>query len=143
MTVLGIDYGRARLGLAISDASGLLASPLETLAVKHPRAAIPTLKEIARARQIETIVVGLPLDANGEDGDMAKEVRAWAGSVARATGARIVFVDERFTSQWTDRIISERESRGQRRALHERHDALAAAAILQTHLDASRMKAPQ
>lgn len=138
MAILGVDYGRARLGLAVSDGLGLLAAPLPTLTVKHPRAAIPDLKSIVAQYNVNTVVVGLPLDQNGDEGDMAKEIRTWATTLQRATQADIAFIDERFTSKWADRVAADRISKKSRERLREKSDMIAAQAILQTYLDTRR-----
>lgn len=135
MRVLAVDYGRTHLGLALSDASANIAMPLKTWLVKHPRAAIPDFKALVAEYNIQIIVVGLPLNQNGEEGDMAKEVKAWAKTLARAVPAQVLLRDERFTSAWADRIIATKTSGAKRRQARQQRNTIAAEAILQNYLD--------
>lgn len=135
MRILAVDYGRARLGLALSDATASIAMPLKTLNVKHPRAAIPDFKAMVAEHNVQVIVVGLPLDQDGGEGEIAKEVKAWATTLGRAVPAEIVLRDERFTSQWADRIIELKTPGAARRLARDQRDAMAAETILQSYLD--------
>ncbi|RMF17160.1 MAG: Holliday junction resolvase RuvX [Candidatus Dadabacteria bacterium] len=136
--ILGIDYGRARLGVAISDPTGSIALPLEILHVPHPRAAVPDLKRLTAAHAVTRIVVGLPLDASGAENDLTSEIRAWSETIIRATGCPVEFVDERFTSQLADRVIDLHKPGQKRRKAREHRDQIAAQAILQSWLDQQR-----
>jgi putative pre-16S rRNA nuclease len=96
--VLAIDYGRRRLGLALSDEGRLLARPLETLVRVNRQADLSRLRRIVRDEKVAQLVVGLPLRLDGSAGDMAAEARAFAARVAKAVRLPLALVDERLTS---------------------------------------------
>ncbi len=136
MRILGIDYGRVRLGLALSDEEGILASPLPPLARSHRDA--ERVAEIVQGRNVGRIVVGLPLRMDGLAGTMAEEAQAFAHEIQKHTGLPVDLVDERWTSSEAERAMLEGDlSRERRRQLR---DGLAAVLILQTYL---AMNAPR
>lgn len=96
--VLAIDYGRRRLGLAVSDELGMLARPLPTLERTNRRSDLQRLSHIKESNGITRIVIGLALRMDGTPGSMAKEARAFGARVAKFLGLPIEMVDERLTS---------------------------------------------
>jgi putative Holliday junction resolvase len=133
---LAIDYGRKRIGLAISDPLGIIASPagyIERRKGKRP----PITKIIARATELEAqgYLIGLPLDGEGNETDWTAEVRQIGAEIAKRTGMPVRFYDERFTTAAALRTIKEMEqsTRGRKGDV----DALAAAILLQHALNAS------
>jgi putative Holliday junction resolvase len=132
--ILGIDYGRVRLGLALSDEDGILASPLPTLSrSQREREDIRRIAELAREHGVADLVVGLPLLMDGTHGTMAKESKAFALSLEKGTGLPVHLFDERLTSSEAERAMLEGDlSRQRRRRLR---DGLAAVLILQAYLD--------
>jgi len=139
---LGVDYGRRRVGLALSDDTGTLARPWRTLLVTGaPRAvadAIGEALDAARADVLDTIeigaiVLGLPRRLNGEDTDQTAVVRQLAGDLRTRTGVPVHLQDERLTSREAESRLAERERDW--RARKARLDAAAAAIILQDYLD--------
>jgi putative Holliday junction resolvase len=133
---LAIDYGRKRIGLAISDPLGIIASPagyIERREGKRP----PVTKVIARAIELEAqgYLIGLPLDGEGHETDWTAEVRHFGAEIAKRTGMPVRFYDERFTTAAALRTIKEMEqsARGRKGDV----DALAAAILLQQALNAS------
>jgi putative Holliday junction resolvase len=137
MKVLGIDYGRARLGLALSDEGGVLASPLPPLErTRSTDADVRKLARLAVEQRVGRIVIGLPLHMNGSEGEMAEEVHLFAELVKRGTGLPIGLIDERLTSAEAERVLVEGNvSRRKRKGLR---DSLAAVLILQADLDRMR-----
>lgn len=132
---LGVDYGTKRVGLAISDALGLTARPLEVVL----RRDLPeTLRRIAREYQINSVVVGLPTALGGHEGSSAEGARELGGEIGSLLDVEIHYVDERFTSRIADDALL--ESGMSRRDRKETVDKVAAAIILQTYLD-SRSRA--
>jgi len=133
---LGIDFGRKRIGLAISDPTGTLATPHSALVRRlNRRPPFRDLQAIAETHGIEKLVMGLPLELDGTENDWCQEVREAGAAIARRLDLPILFVDERHTSiQAQDAILeagvkrSDRQDRG-------RVDAAAAAVILQSWLD--------
>jgi putative Holliday junction resolvase len=141
--VLGVDVGRRRIGLALSDGSGLIARPWKTVAAGETVA--DTVQAIVAAVEAErsgwdsddavgAIVVGLPRRLNGEDTDLTPAARALAGLLAGATGLGVTLQDERLTSREAESRLArtERDWRKRKAAI----DAMAAAIILQDFLDA-------
>jgi putative Holliday junction resolvase len=135
--LLGVDWGERRIGLALSDESRTLAQPLATLTrrlgKRFPMAQL--LDHIAR-HQVTGIVVGLPLDESGAEGDAARAARALAEDIGLRAALPVVLWDERMT---TARVLAAvREMGGSTRGRKDDVDALAAALLLQHYLDAKR-----
>ena len=95
MRHLGIDYGTRRIGLALSDEGGRLASPLDVLYVTDPLQAVPAISAIVAQEHVGVLVVGLPMNMDGTEGPAAQGVRAWARMVAERAARPLVLVDER------------------------------------------------
>lgn len=141
--VLAVDYGRRRLGLAVSDESGLLARPLVTLQPRHRAERMRLLREAVRRHRPVRIVVGLPLRLDGTRGEMAEEVARFARRVEIELGLPVELVDERLSS-WQAAELAAARGRGKRsgRARRAPADHLAAAVFLQEYLDRVRAPAP-
>ena len=128
--ILGVDWGERRIGLAISDPRGVIAAPAGFIlrrAGKRP----PIAKLITRAQELDAsaFVLGLPLDAAGEDTPRAKEVRVVALELERRTGMPVELVDERYTTAEARRAV--RELGGKPEERPGDIDALAATVLLQ------------
>lgn len=142
MRALGIDYGERRIGLALSDATGLLASPWKTIAndanvgAAAQRLAIEVHALIAEEDGLAVVVIGLPRRLSGEANDQTARVRKFAQLLGGAVSVPIELQDERLTSHAADEILAKRERdwRTRKRQL----DAMAAALILQDYLDTRR-----
>lgn len=135
--LLGVDWGERRIGLALSDESQTLAQPLTTL-TRRPGKRFPMarLLEHVTHAQVVGVVVGLPLDAAGAEGDAARAARALAEDIGRRAALPVTLWDERMT---TARVLAAvREMGGSTRGRKEDIDALAAALLLQHYLDAKR-----
>lgn len=128
--IVGIDYGRKRIGIALSDPSGKLALPLCTVDGKID-AVCQALA--SRKKEISEIVVGLPLLLNGQEGDMAKEVRGFGQKLEAALQIQVTFIDERLTSKMAEQGLREFDMTRKERT--KRMDSGAAALLLQTYLD--------
>ena len=131
--LLAVDYGERRIGLAISDPLGMIASPAGFI-VRRAGKRPPIAELIRRATALEArgFVIGLPLDENGEDTDRAKDVRQLAENLKRRTGLPVELLDERFTTAAALRAI--REMGGSTRQRKGEVDALAATILLQRAL---------
>jgi putative Holliday junction resolvase len=139
---LGVDYGKKRIGLAVSDASALVARPWRTLPAGHtPRVSadrvVAVLGELDdpfdRAAGLGAIVVGLPRRLDGSDTDMTASAREIASALHTLTGLAVHLQDERLTSREAEQRLAEREPDWRRRKLLL--DAASAAIILQDYLD--------
>ena len=137
--VLAIDYGRRRIGLALSDALGLTARPLATLMRTNRRHDLRRLREIARQHEVRLILVGHPLQLDGSAGEMAGEAARFAARIEKHLGLPVKLVDERLSS-WEAQRILPRASRAGKGAGARRHkgtdklDQVAAAVILRDYL---------
>jgi len=128
--LLAVDWGDRRIGLAVSDATGLIASPAGFI-IRRPGKRPPIAEVIRRgeALEVEGYVVGLPLDENGDDTPRAIETRGVAAELEKRTGQRVRLVDERYTTSAALRAI--REMGGSTRGRKGDVDALAATMLLQ------------
>ena len=134
--ILGVDFGEKRIGLAVSDPTGTIASPLQT--VKRRAGKRPPLKQIAhtaRELQVHHVVVGLPLDLSGEENAWCAAVREMGNKLADKLGVPVSFVDERMTSVRAQRAIRAVGLSRSARRDKGRVDAGAAQLILQSWLD--------
>jgi putative holliday junction resolvase len=133
--ILAIDFGERRIGLALSDPSRMIASPLTTLprrAGKRPP--WPEVERLIREHEVTELVFGLPLELDGEEGIWAAEVRGAAAKLAGRTGLPVHWVDERMSSIIAERAVRALGLRKEQREQKGRVDAAAAAVILQQYL---------
>jgi putative Holliday junction resolvase len=150
-TILGVDLGERRIGLAIAEHDGLAARPLMT--ISRARSLAPaddaaTLARIAREQRVAELVVGLPLEASGAHGPMAEAATTWAKAVSEQLGLPVTMCDERLSSHLAESRLGPMPrgrsggppSRTQRDRYRERVDREAAAIILQDELDARRAR---
>lgn len=131
--VLAIDYGRRRVGVAISDPTGTIATGLETLLVKRTAEAVNRIAAMREEWEYESIIVGLPLKTSGEPGPMAEEVRGFVEQLKASCGVPVRTVDERFSSTEATRILHQtgKHIKGNKGDV----DRLAAELILRQYLD--------
>lgn len=136
MPAIGLDFGRKRIGVARTDATGMLAFPHTTLVRRiNRRPPFADLRAIADEAGAEIVVMGLPLELDGSENTWCAEVRQVGGKVATRLDRPLVFVDERLSSVQAEEAI---RSAGLRKADREdkaRIDAAAATVILQSWLD--------
>jgi len=138
MRALGIDYGTKRVGLALSDAGGRFATPLEVLQITSPAQALEPILRIIREEEVEQIVVGLPLNMDDSVGPGARAVIEWANELRSRSGRPVIFVDERLSSFAAEQSLIDRKRGGEkitRKDKKQQLDALAAANLLQEFLD--------
>jgi len=134
MRALGIDLGSKRIGIAISDRSGTIASPLTMIQRSgSARRDHEAIRQLAVEEEVELLVVGLPLNMNGSSGPQAKAAIAEARALATVVGVPVITFDERRTTVTADRALIEAgiSARADRKLV----DKVAAAVILQTWLD--------
>jgi putative Holliday junction resolvase len=130
--ILGIDLGRARIGVAVSDELGMLAHPVETIPAQKDAAA--RIAEIVREKNAERVVIGLPRHMNGSVGVGAAEAISFAEKLRARVSCEVVTWDERMTTMAANRALREsgQKSRDSRSVI----DQVAAQMILQGYLDA-------
>lgn len=134
MIALALDIGEARVGIAVSDATGTLAMPVKVLPAQEVLGNARSFRYIIEDYEPDVLVCGRPETLAGEDGPQALRVIEAAEKIALATGLPLEFIDERLSSREAKRILreqglSEREMRG-------KVDSVAASLFLQTWLDA-------
>lgn len=129
---LGIDYGDVRIGIAMSDETAFLASPLTT--VLNSRTAADEIAALVREHRVETIVIGLPLNMDGSAGPATEKTRKFAAKLAGKTDVPIVEIDERLTTVTAHHNLREAGLDGKKRKGVV--DMAAAQIILQDWLDA-------
>jgi putative Holliday junction resolvase len=131
---LGIDYGEVRLGLALSDEGAVLAKPLKVYARRSPKRDVRWLTLLCIELGVDAVVVGLPLEQAGVEGKTAEQVRLFVGRLRSHLALPVEFVDERYSSAEAEHRLREQGLDG--RQIRRELDAVAAALILQTFLDA-------
>lgn len=145
--VLGIDYGRRRIGLALSDATGLLARPWKAIRREGPTAQVATTlaREIASLVSdddgLGTVVIGLPRRLSGEANEQTPHVEALVERLRALTDVPVVTQDERLSSHEAERLLARTEKDWRKRK--PLLDATAAAVILQDYLDGQPRSVPR
>lgn len=138
--LMGLDYGSVTVGVALSDALLQSAWPREIIRRDREsklRHTLARIEELARENAVTQIVVGLPLNMDGSEGERARAARAFAEKVRKRTGLPVELVDERLTTVEADEIMDQMglTDRAQRKA---QVDAIAASLILQDYMDNNR-----
>lgn len=132
--VLAIDYGKSRIGLAVSDELGILAHPRPFVPARPPQRALRRIAALAKSEQVGQLVLGLPLNMDGSEGAAAVRVRAFARELERATGLPVDLEDERLTTVEATARLRDAGVKG--RDVRAKIDSASAAVFLQAWLDA-------
>jgi putative Holliday junction resolvase len=131
--ILGLDFGTKRVGAAVSDPRGQIATPLEIYHRRDPTQDARHYQHLVEEHEVERIVVGLPVHLGGREGTSASLARDFGDWLARVTGLPVVYYDERFTTaDAEDSLIAAGLKRAKRKDLR---DMLAARILLQNYLD--------
>lgn len=133
--ILGIDVGARRVGVALSDPEEQLATGIAVIDTRKG-SAVDAVIRLARERGAERAVVGLPLHADGSEGESARRARLFGDALAARSGLPVAYADERFTTVTAHEALAEGGVRGKRR--RELVDKVAAQLILQGYLDGHR-----
>lgn len=133
MIIASVDLGKARTGIALCDKTEFLASPLMVISEKSPNKLLEKVTDTIISSKAELIVVGLPKNMDGTEGDSAKNARNFAQSLSEKTGIETVMQDERGTTITAHGFLNETNTRGKKRKAVV--DAVAAVIILQDYLD--------
>ncbi len=136
MIILAVDLGHKRTGIAVSDRTELLASSLGVIEEPNDHKLVRKIAEQATETHAERIVVGLPKNMDGTEGEAAQRARALADEIGRVTGLSVVMQDERGTTLTAHEVLSDGGVYGRKRK--QRVDAVAASIILQNYLDSRR-----
>ncbi len=133
MKILGLDYGEARIGVAVSDALGMLASPLDTICEKDRQKQLEKTAEVARLHNVQKLVVGYPKHMDGTVGHRAVYTEEFAKELSDLLGIDYVMWDERLSSTEAHRVLESGGVSGKKRKT--KVDKIAAVIILQGYLD--------
>lgn len=136
MRVMALDIGEVRIGVAISDSEGKVASPLKVLPAADVLANGAEFRRLVEDWEPEQLVCGLPYTMSGEEGPQAASIRERAERIAKARNLPLDFIDERMSSTQAKRIL--REEGLDERSMRGKVDMIAASIFLQTWLDAHR-----
>jgi putative pre-16S rRNA nuclease len=136
--ILAVDYGRKRMGLALSDASGLIVRPLAILSRTNRRNDLLRLRDLCRKHEVGRIVVGWPVHLDGMPGAMAAEAARFADRLRKQLGLPVDSLDERLSSWEAGQVIGATAPRGRAsRRKRKGLDDVAAAVILRDYLSGS------
>lgn len=129
--ILGVDLGERWIGVAGTDDTGVLASPIMTIDLK--RLPLSEVARLADERDVGGIVVGLPMTMSGREGFQAERARAQAAELKESTSLPVIFWDERLTTSMAEEIAKRSKRRSKNR--NAKPDAVAAAVLLQSYID--------
>jgi putative Holliday junction resolvase len=135
MRILAIDYGTKRIGIAISDPTGTLASPLETIPAYPFERFVDRLKQIILEKEVSLILVGMPRSLNGQYGESANRVLDFVNVLKAAVTVPVKTWDERLTTVQAQRSMH--DAGGKTKDFRQKLDSMAAAVLLQSYLDAN------
>lgn len=133
MIIMSVDLGKARTGIAVCDKTEFLASPYKVIYEKSPLKLPEKVAEAAKETKAELIVVGLPKNMDGTEGESAQNARAFAKKLTEITGIETVMQDERGTTITAHNFLNNTNTRGKKRK--NVIDEVAATIILQNYLD--------
>lgn len=133
MRIIGLDYGEARIGVAVSDMLETIANPLDTISERDYEKQLEKVIEVIKRERAEKIVVGLPKRMDGTLGHRAEYTRAFAEELSKRTSLPLCLWDERLSSSEAHRMLETGGVSGKRRKT--KVDKIAAVLILQTYLD--------
>lgn len=130
---MALDYGEVRIGIAFSDLLKTIASPFQTYKRKGEKQDLEFFNQLAKQNEVELIVVGLPRNMDGTEGDRAFKTREFGEKLKQQTNLEIVYVDERLTSVEAEDMLIQSGMRREKRK--EVIDKVAAALILESYLN--------
>ena len=132
---MGLDYGKARIGVAFSDLSSTIASADHIYKTQTEEKDLLYFDKLVKEKNVDLVVIGLPFNADGTESEMSAVVRDFAGKLAKQTGVNVAFQDERYTSFEAEEYLKEAGIKWEKRK--ELLDKVSAQIILQDYLDAN------
>lgn len=136
MVILSVDYGRARTGIAVCDKGEMIASPIGTINEYNMEKLAEKISEYTKSYKAEQIVLGLPKNMDGSEGESAENVRFFSGILESVTGLPVVLRDERCTTVIAHQYLNVTDTRGKKRK--NVVDTVAAVIILEDYLNYRR-----
>ncbi len=138
--IAGIDFGSKRIGVAITDRDQILASPYENYNVRGPEKDAAWFREFAEQERVSFFVVGLPVHLSGEESQKSLEAREFGSWLSHVTDRRVVFFDERYTTQHAEALLQSASLTKKKRK--RRLDMLSAQLMLTAYLESDRCNRP-
>ena len=135
MKVIGIDFGLSKVGLAISDPSGIIALPFKVLRYKNKKDLLSELQDISKEKDINKFVIGYPISMNYKENEMTKIIDSFKQDMENLD-FEVILEDERLSSEYAKKIMIEQDVKVSRNK--EMVDLTAASIILQTYLDRNK-----
>ena len=133
MRKMALDYGEVRIGIAFSDLLNIIANGYETYVRRDLETDLNYLKNLCQEKQVDTIIIGLPINMDGTEGERAVATREFAEKLKEKTNLPIKFLDERLTSVSAEKLLIEADMRREKRK--QVIDKISATIILQNYLD--------
>lgn len=133
MRKMALDYGEVRIGVALSDPLGIIASGFETYTRRDLSADLAYFKDLCAEKEVDEVVIGLPINMDGSEGERANATRDFGEKIGEATGLKVTFLDERLSSVSAERLLIEADVRREQRK--KVIDKVSATIILQNFLD--------
>ncbi len=133
MRKMALDYGEVRIGVAFSDLLNIIANGYETYTRKDIDSDLKYLSDLAKEKEVDKIIVGLPINMDGTEGERAQATRAFGEKLSQVSGLPIYYLDERLTSVSAERMLIEADVRRENRK--KVIDKISATIILQDYLD--------
>ena len=133
MVIMAVDLGKARTGIALCDKTELLASPLTQINEYNREKLLDKISDLAKEKRAELLVVGLPKNMDGSEGESARNARNFADELAEKTGLPVEMQDERGTTSTAHNYLNATDTRGKKRKSVV--DAVAATIILEDYLN--------
>lgn len=133
MVIMSVDFGRARTGIAVCDKSEILASPVTVINEKYVPELVKKVAALASEKNAELIVVGLPVNMDGSEGESALNARRFADDLRQASKIDVDMLDERCTTMEAHQLLNATNTRGKKRKAVV--DAVSAVIILENYLD--------
>ncbi len=133
MRKMALDYGEVRIGVALSDPLGIIASGFETYSRRDLTTDLTYFKNICDEKEVDEIIIGLPINMDGSEGERAKATRVFGEKIKEVTGLKVTFLDERLSSVSAERLLIEADVRREDRK--KVIDKVSATIILQNFLD--------
>ena len=130
---MALDYGEVRIGVAFSDLLNIIANGYETYTRKDLDSDLKYLSDLAKEKEVDKIIVGLPINMDGTEGERAQATRAFGEKLSQVSGLPIYYLDERLTSVSAERMLIEADVRRENRK--KVIDKISATIILQDYLD--------
>jgi putative Holliday junction resolvase len=131
--VAGIDFGRVRIGVALSDPGRRIASPYQTYQRRSPQEDARWFRRLVSDQEVRLFVVGLPVHTDGTESTLSRAAQRFGQWLQEVTGVPVVFFDERFSTQWADQALRQAGIRGKKR--RQKVDKLAAQILLAAYLE--------